>query len=370
MKFSTSKTELQQALQKLSKATPTRSTLPILGCVLFESSEEKTSLRATDLEITIQVEIPVSLEQAGATALPLKTLLDITNELPETRLTLSVDDKDRAAITTDTGEYDLMAKPADEFPAVPDTSESQPIDVSGEMLKNIIDATSFAVSRDELKPSLTGVLFRFGNHGITAVSTDGHRLVKYTRKDFNSNGFTGDMIVPRKFLAFMSAQVSSGNVSLLIGENHLTAKMDNDMVLTRIIDERFPDYESVIPKENEKTMQADKDMLLGAIRRVSIFSNKSTHQVALNLDATSCRITTEDPEKSSKAQEKIPVEFDGDALTIGYNAEYLKDVVSHVSGDKVIAEFSTSISAALFSPESTEDHVDSLMLLMPIRLND
>ena len=297
-------------------------------------------------------------------------MLDITNELPETRVTLSVNDKDRATITTDTGEYDLMAKPADEFPAVPDTPGSQPIDVAGEMLKNIIDATSFAVSRDELKPSLTGVLFRFGKHGITAVSTDGHRLVKYTRKDFNSNGFTGDMIVPRKFLAFMSAQVSSGNVALLIGENHLTAKMDNDMVLTRIIDERFPDYESVIPKENEKTMQADKNMLLGAIRRVSIFSNKSTHQVALNLDATSCRITTEDPEKSSKAQEKIPVEFDGDALTIGYNAEYLKDVVSHVSGDKVIAEFSTSISAALFSPESTEDHIDSLMLLMPIRLND
>ena len=370
MKFSTSKTELQQALQKLSKATPTRSTLPILGCVLLKASEEKTTLRATDLEITIQVEIPVSLEQAGATALPLKTLLDITNELPETRVTFSVNNKNCATITTDMGEYDLMAKPADEFPAVPDTPGSQPIDVSGEILKNIIDATAFAVSKDELKPSLTGVLFRFGNHGITAVSTDGHRLVKYTRKDFKSNGFVGDMIVPRKFLAFMSTQVSSGSVALLIGENHLTAKMENDMVLTRIIDERFPDYESVIPKENEKTMQVDKNIFLGAIRRVSIFSNKSTRQVALNIDATSCKITTEDPEKSSKAQEEIPVDFEGEALTIGYNAEYLKDVVSHISGEKVIAEFSTSISAALFSPESTEDHVDNLMLLMPIRLND
>jgi len=117
-------------------------------------------------------------------------------------------------------------------------------------------------------------------------------------------------------------------------------------------------------------MQVDKNIFLGAIRRVSIFSNKSTRQVALNIDATSCKITTEDPEKSSKAQEEIPVDFEGEALTIGYNAEYLKDVVSHISGEKVIAEFSTSISAALFSPESTEDHVDNLMLLMPIRLND
>ena len=370
MKFSTSKTELQQALQKLSKATPTRSTLPILGCVLIESTEEKTTLRATDLEITIQAEIPVSLEQAGATALPLKTLLDITNELPETRITLTVDDKDRAAIITDAGEYDLMAKPADEFPAVPDTSGSQKVDVPGDMLKSIIGATSFAVSRDELKPALTGVLFRISSAGITAVSTDGHRLVKYTRKDFNANGFTGDMIVPRKFLAFMLTQSITGDVSLLIGENHLTAKIGNDMVLTRIIDERFPDYESVIPKENDKTLKADKNALLGAIRRVSIFSNKSTHQVALNMEATFCKITTEDPEKSSKAQEQVAAEFDGEALTIGYNADYLKDVVNHVSGDKIVVEFSTFISAALFSSENAEENTESLMLLMPIRLND
>ena len=370
MKFSTSKTELQQALQKLSKATPTRSTLPILGCVLIESTEEKTTLRATDLEITIKVEIPVSLENVGSTALPHKTLLDITNELSETRVTLSVDDKNKATISTDSGQYDLMAKPADEFPAVPDVSGAQSVEIPGKMLKDIISATSFAVSRDELKPAITGVLFRFVEGGITAVSTDGHRLVKYTRKDFNSNNFKGDMIVPRKFLSFMSTQSTTGNVSLFIGENHLTAITGSDTVLTRIIDERFPDYESVIPKENDKTLKTEKEILLGAIRRVSIFSNKSTHQVALNLDSAACKITTEDPEKSSKAQEDVSAEFNGESLTIGYNAEYLKDVVSHVSGKNVIAEFSTPISAALFSSGSTEENIESIMLLMPIRLND
>tara|TARA_B100000029_G_scaffold515454_1_gene622454 strand:- start:2665 stop:3777 length:1113 start_codon:yes stop_codon:yes gene_type:complete len=370
MKFSTSKTELQHALQKLSKATPTRSTLPILGCVLIESKEEITTLRSTDLELTIQAELPVSLEKTGSSALPLKTLLDITNELPETRVTLSVDDKNRVKITTDTGEYDLMAKPADEFPAVPDTTKSQSVIVSGEMLKSIIGATSFAVSKDELKPALTGVLFRFGGIGITAVSTDGHRLVRYVRKDFNAGEFSGDIIVPKKFLSFMLNQISNDNVELLIGENHLTAKMKNDLVITRIIDERFPDYESVIPKENDKKMKVDKDVFLGAIRRVSIFSNKSTHQVALNMETTSCRITTEDPEKSSKAQEQIIAEFEGDSLTIGYNADYLKDIVTHVSGEKLLVEFSTAISAALFSSDAIDENIDSLMLLMPIRLND
>ena len=160
------------------------------------------------------------------------------------------------------------------------------------------------------------------------------------------------------------------DVELIIGENHLTAKIDNDFVLTRIIDERFPDYESVIPKENDKILKAEKDMLLGAIRRVSIFSNKSTHQVALSIDGDSCRITTEDPEKSSKANETVATEYEGNDITIGYNAEYLKDVVNHVPGKTVVVEFSTPISAALFSSEITEDHIESLMLLMPIRLND
>ena len=168
----------------------------------------------------------------------------------------------------------------------------------------------------------------------------------------------------------MSTQLTDQDTELIIGETHLTAKIDNDFVLTRIIDERFPDYESVIPKENDKTLKAEKDVLLGAIRRVSIFSNKSTHQVALSIDGDSCRITTEDPEKSSKANETIAAEYDGNDITIGYNAEYLKDVVNHIPGKTAVVEFSTPISAALFSSEITEDHIESLMLLMPIRLND
>ena len=371
MKFSTSKKELQQALQKLSKASPTRSTLPILACTLIESTEERTTLRSTDLEITILVEIPVSLEEVGTTALPLKTLLDITNELPETRITLSVDEKDRATISTDMGEYDIMAKPSEEFPELPKSEEDpKSLMVPGKVFKEIIDATSFAVSRDELKPALTGVFFQFNEQGITAVSTDGHRLVKYSRNDQGVSGFSGQLIVPKKFLTYMSSHLSSQDVELIVSQTHLTAKLGEDQVLTRIIDERFPDYETVIPKENDKTLTADKEAILGAIRRVSIFSNKSTHQVALVLTNGGAKITTEDPEKSSKAQESVAVEYDGGELTIGYNAEYLKDVISHVQGKSVVIEFSSPISAALFSTESSEEHVDSLMLLMPIRLND
>ena len=370
MKFSTSKTELQQALQKLSKATPTRSTLPILGCVLIKARDEKTILKTTDLEISIQVEIPSSLEISGQAAIPLKTLLEVTNELPEVRLTIEVDDKNKATILTDLGQYDLMAKNPDEFPKTPEQESPTSIKIPGKTLKHIINSTSFAISRDELKPALTGVLLQIKEDRTIAVSTDGHRLVKQTRNDFGVSGTTVDIIVPKKFLNYLSSHLKDGEVELLLAEDHLAAKVGSDIVITRIIDESFPNYETVIPKENNKRLVVEKKSLLGAIKRVSIFSNKSTHQVALSLGSGGCKITTEDPEKSSKAQEKIAATYEGDPIVIGYNAEYLKDVVSHIDGEEVAIDLSSPVSAALFSSMQSDEKVESIMLLMPIRLND
>ena len=370
MKFSTSKTELQKALQKLSKATPTRSTLPILSCVLIEVRDKKTVLKTTDLEITIQVEIATSYERKGMAALPLKTLLEITNELPEIRLTISVDDRKKTTIETELGKYDLMAKPPEEFPETPKQTEPKTININGLILKDIIEATSFAVSQDELKPSLTGVLFKFSEKGFTAVSTDGHRLVKYNRTDFCTENIYDEVIVPKKFLSFLATQLYDQNIDLMVGENYLTARLEKDLVVTKIIDEKFPDYDSVIPKENNKNFIVDKNLLFGAIKRVSIFSNKSTHQVALSLNTEKCFVTTEDPEKSSKAKENIFGEYDGDNITIGYNAEYLKDIVSHVSSQSIKIKLNNPVSAALFEENPKRDNINNLMLLMPIRLND
>ena len=370
MKFSTSKTELQQALQKLSKATPTRSTLPILGCALIEARDEKTILKTTDLEISIQVEIPSSLENSGQAAIPLKTLLEVTNELPEVRLTIEVDDKNKATISTDLGQYDLMAKNPDEFPKTPEQKSPTSIKIPGKTLKHIINSTSFAISRDELKPALTGVLLQIKDDKTVAVSTDGHRLVKQTRNDFVASEATVDIIVPKKFLNYLSSHLKDGEVELLLAEDHLAAKVGSDVVITRIIDESFPNYETVIPKENNKRLVVEKSSLLGAIKRVSIFSNKSTHQVALSLGSDGCKITTEDPEKSSKAQEKIAATYEGEPIVIGYNAEYLKDVVSHIDGEEIAIDLSSPVSAALFSSMQSDEKVESIMLLMPIRLND
>ena len=214
-------------------------------------------------------------------------------------------------------------------------------------------------------------MFRINKDNLTAVATDGHRLVSYNRSDYKADEFTGDVIVPRKFLDLLSSALEREEaIQLWLGENHMTASLGSDIYFTRIIDERFPDFESVIPKDNDKELTVDKNMLLSAVRRVSIFSNRSTHQIALRLTKDKIQITTEDPEKSSKAQEEIKGDFNGDDLVIGYNASYLKDILSHVESDKIIVKLKTPISAALFYPANQKEKSNLTMLLMPIRLND
>ena len=368
MKFSTSKKELQAALQKLSKATPTRTTLPILNCVLITATNKKTTIRATDLEITINLEISVSIEEEGSAAVPLKQLYDITNELPETRITIIVDNRNKIEIKTNAGSYDLMGKQKEEFPATPKVDETKKINIQGKNLKKIIDSTLFAVSKDDLKPSLTGVLFSFKTSGITAVATDGHRLVKVVDKNYKTDTFIGDIVVPKKFLSYLSTHLSEDEILLSVGETHMTATINKDTIISRTINEIFPDYESVIPSDNNKILKANKEVLLGAIKRVSIFSNKSTHQVAFNISQDKFIINTEDPESSSRAKEEIIASYEGEDLTIGYNGEYLKDVINHVSGEEVIIKLNTPISATLFT--GAEKETNKTMLLMPVRLNN
>ena len=367
MKFSTSKNELQKALTKLSKVSPLRSTLPILSCVLIKATNEKTTIKSTDLELTTIVELSVSIEEEGSAAIPLKQLYDITNELPETRISINVNTNSKIEIKTTSGSYDLMGKPKEEFPSTPELKDESKLNIDGKYLKKIIESTLFAVSKDDLKPALTGVLFRFKKEGLTVVSTDGHRLVKLYDENHKSGNFIGDIVVPKKLLSYLLYYINDENIILSVDENYLMAEINEDVIVSRTISESFPDYESVIPNNNNKTLKINKKDLLGAIKRDSIFSNKSTHQIAFVINKTSFFITTEDPESSSKAKEEIIAEYDGDEITIGYNGEYLKDVINHIENEDVIINLNTPISATLFVFPDNEK--EKTMLLMPVRLN-
>ena len=238
-------------------------------------------------------------------------------------------------------------------------------------LKDIINNTSYAVSKDDLKPVLQGVLFKIQNNGIVSVATDGHRLVKIEKKKLHSLDYTGDVVVPIKFLTLLSTQLTGeSDVSILIGDNHTQVQLEGVTITTRIIKDPYPDFEGVIPKNNTKTLIINKNCFTEAIKRVSIFSNKSSRQVALKLSENSMTITTEDLENITTGKETLDCEYDGEPMTIGYNASYLKEVLQHQQSEEIKIMLNSPLNAGLFLPIDQNDNDNKTTLLMPIRLND
>ena len=368
MKFSISKDSLQEALQNLSKATPARSTIPILNNVLIAAENGTITMRATDLEITMVIINKIKIDDPGKVSIPHKILLDITSALPQTTIQLQADEKNRVKIETDFGNYDIAGSDAEEFPSIPDIDNEKDVVISSETLRRLISKTIFALSSDELKPALMGTLFEFGENDITAVSTNGHRLSICSRSDYKSKGYTGEIIVPRKFLQLILQYLDEEKELILwIGDNHLTVSFGNMTIFSRIIDERYPDYRTILPQENDKIVKANREDLLATVRRVSIFSNRSTKQIMLNLSKGENSITTEDPESASSAQEKIGLDYEGEDMVIGYNAGYLSDLLSHLDTDSVIMKLKTPVSAGLILPETQVENEEITMLLMPMR---
>jgi len=368
MKISIEKSRLQEALQYLSKATPTRSTIPILNSILFNAEDKNITLRATDLEITMVVRVEAKVEETGSIAIPNRILMEITGAMPPTDIKIQTDENDRVSIETDFGNYDIAGSSADEFPSLPEVDNEKDVVLTSETLRRLIGKTIFALSSDELKPALMGTLFEFGSEKVKAVSTDGHRLSICERSDYTSKGYIGDVIVPRKFLQLITQHLGSEEELVLwIGDNHLTVSFENMTIFSRIIDERYPDYSSVLPKEHDKTVKASREELLSAVKRVAIFSNRSTKQITIKLSKGENSITTEDPESASSAEERIGLEYDGEDMLIGYNANYLSDLLSHLDTETVIMKLKTPVSAGIIIPDTQAENEEITMLLMPMR---
>ena len=368
MNVSISRNSLQSALQNLAKATPTRSTIPILSSVLFTARKEKLEMRTTDLEITLVTTAQGSVESEGGVAIPHRTLMDITNALPETDVTIESNDEHRVVIQTSFGNYDISGAPPEDFPTMPEVDNKKEIGIASSVLKRLVEKTSFALSSDDLKPALMGALFEVLENSISVVATDGHRLSVCSRSDFSSRGYEGRVIVPKKFLNLLLPYLDGqGETVLWVGDNHLTISFSGITAFSRVIDERYPDYKTVLPKDNSKILTADREEMLASVRRVSIFSNRATRQVELRLSNGEAVVTTEDPESASSAQEKFQVQYEDEDLTVGFNANYLVDILTHIDTEKVVLRLNSPISATLVGPDKHEENEETTMLLMPMR---
>ncbi len=368
MKFNVSSNDLNAGLSAVIGAVPTKATLPILETILFESENGRLKMTATDLEISIIEYIDADIEEEGAVAIPAKRLLETLRQLPNIPVFFEVDENQNVEFKTDKGKYKLVGEVADEFPEIPDMSSGVTLSTDTELLQNAIEKTKFAVSTDDLRPAMMGVFFDIGTEDTKFVATDGHRLVKFVNKNFTSDEPLS-FIVPDKALNLVAKALDAADCDLTVSEEHAQFKSGATIVITRLINEQYPNYDSVIPRDNDKILLVDKSQMLSTVRRVSVFSSTTTRQIRLQLETNKLTIRAEDLDMSSEAKETIACDYDVDEMEIGFNAKYLADVLSNVDGEEAKFEFSTPNRAGIVKPAEEQEGEEMLMLVMPVMLN-
>lgn len=368
MKFSVSSNELNKGLSAVIGAVPSKATLPILETILFESEDGKLKLTATDLEISIIEYIDADIEEDGAVAIPARRLLETLRQLPKIPVFFEVDERRNINFRTDKGNYKLVGDDADEFPEVPNLDDGTLINTTTELMNNAIHKTLFAVSSDDLRPAMMGVYFQIGTEESKFVATDGHRLVKYTNKDITAEKDV-NFIVPDKALSLIQKTIDGDECDLTVTEDHARFKSGGTIVITRLINEQYPNYDSVIPRDNDKFLTISKEQMLSTVKRVAIFSSTTTRQIRLQLGSDKLTIRAEDLDMSSEAKETISCEYTNEEMEIGFNAKYLGDVLSNIDDDEVTFEFSSPNRAGIVKPSEKNDNEDILMLVMPVMLN-
>jgi len=302
--------------------------------------------------------------------IPAKILMDSLKNLPDQPLTFNIDKNFAIEITSDNGKYKVMGENPDNFPKEPSADTTTSFTMSSSALVTAINKTLFAVSNDDLRPAMTGVFFELDKKGITAVATDAHRLVKYKRNDVSCPK-TDTFIVPRKPLNLLKSALPDNQDELKVSynSNHLFVDHGSTQMVCRLIDARFPDYKVVIPGDNPYKMVVSRTDFQSALRRVSIFSNKSTNQVALSITGSELQLTAQDVDFSFEGNERMKCQYEGEDMAIAFNARFLIEMLSATSSDEVKMELSTPTKAGIIKPVEQDDEEDLLMLVMPLMLN-
>ena len=374
MNFIVSSSYLLKNLNAISGVITSNPVVPILENVLFEIEGGNLLITASDLQTSVMVELQVESKEDGSVAIPAKILIETLKNLPEQPVTFSIDDQNyNIEINSDNGRYKLAGENSADFPKVPSISDGYSSEINCDVLNSAISNTIFSTSTDELRPAMTGVFFKLASAGCTFVSTDGHRLVKYIRTDIKGDEVDHDMILPRKSLNLLKSILpsdSSSEIKLEFNASNAYFSFENIKMVCRLIDERYPDYDNVIPSDNSNNVTISKPEILGSLKRISIYANKTTNQVRFKISGSEILISAEDLDFSNEANERISCDHDGDDIEIGFNAKFLIEMLSNIESDKVILKLSEPNRAGLLIPEDINDNEDITMLVMPVMLND
>ncbi|MEY4931235.1 MAG: polymerase subunit beta [Bacteroidota bacterium] len=371
MKFIVNSSYLLKQLSNINGVITTNPVVPILENFLFEIDKTSLTVTASDLQTSMITEITIESKEKGSIAVPARILLDTLKNLPDQPVTFSIDESTYSIeISSDNGRYKLAGENATDFPKVPAVSNDFSAALSSEVLARAVNNTIFATSNDELRPAMTGVYVNLGEKNTTFVATDGHRLVRYRRTDIKSdNG--NSIIIPRKALNLLKATLPTENTDVSIDFNMSNAffKFGNIRMICRLIDERFPDYENVIPSTNPIKMTISRTDLLGSLKRISIYANKTTHQVRLKITGSELQVSAEDLDFSNEANERLSCEHEGEDIEIGFNAKFLIEMLTNLDTDQIKLNMSAPNKAGVIIPAEKDKGEDILMLVMPVMLN-
>jgi len=370
MKFIVSSSALLKQLQQISGVINANTVLPILEDFLFDVQKNLLSVVATDLETVMKVQLEVEAKDTGRVCIPAKILMDSLKNIPEQPLTFNIDKNYAVEITSDNGKYKVMGENPDNFPKDPVADETNSFTVVSSALVTAINKTLFAVSNDDLRPAMTGVFFEMDKKGLQFVATDAHRLVRYKRKDVSCPK-SDTLIVPKKPLTLLKSAmpVNDDELTISYNSNHLFVTHGTTQLSCRLIDARFPDYKVVIPTDNPYKLTVNRTDFQGALRRVGIFSNKSTNQVVLSISGSELQLTAQDIDFSFEGNERMKCQYNGEDLQIAFNAKFLIEMLSATDTEDVTVELSTATKAGILRPGDQEDNEELLMLVMPLMLN-
>jgi DNA polymerase-3 subunit beta len=370
MRLTIAREKLQEGLSAVASAVPGKTTLPVLGNLLLETTERGLRLSATDLDVAVSTEILADVESVGALTLPAKKLSEIARELPAGVVKIVALGEQRATIECGRSKFKLLGLPRDEFPSFPSVSYTQNLRIKSGDLQNLISHTIFAVSTEESRPILNGVLWQIRSNSLLMVATNGHRLARMNILGVFSTTENLSLIIPPRALEQVRRLFPADEeLEIGIAENHLSFRSPLTTVITRVIEGPYPNYEQVIPKDNDKTAVIDRMALMSALRRMAIMASDQTHRIRLSFNSALVKFSVQTPDVG-EAQDELPVQFSGDPLEIGFNGNYLLEILRYLPTDDIRLTLKGSERAVTISPEAWSNPADYLCLLMPLRLVD
>ena len=374
MKFIVSSTVLSSRLQAISRVVNSKNSLPILDCFLFELMDGTLSVTASDGETTLIATVEVNeCDMDDSFAVTAKTLLDALKEIPEQPLTFEVNTATlEVTVQYQNGKYSLVGQSAVEFPKSSLLSEDAVrLEMDAQVLLKGINRAVFATADDELRPVMNGVYFDITADDITLVASDGHKLVR--SKTFAAKGSDrAAFILPKKpaFLLKNLLPKETGMVNVEFDSHNAAFTMENFQLVCRLIEGRYPNYNSVIPQNNPYKVTVDRMSLVGVLRRVSIFSSQASSLIKLRLQDNQIQVSAQDIDFSTSAVETMTCQYDGKPMSIGFKAPFLLDILNNMTADEVVMELTDPSRAGVIMPVEQDENEDLLMLLMPMMLND